>query len=266
MVDQIDDHVHCKGSTSLVATLSEKEKQELLWRAGIPVSIEVDEICQFHKKKFLENFSANQNCCADPFDVHTKYVKFQLREVDLLDSVDALSFLNKNIVPGTKLCNNCRIKLSQNIAAEKSKVLPDLDEEETKDTLSGSFCTPPDCAKEEINGLCSSMNLSPVVNKHRESTNISHGKRKLDDITNHIERKMKKALQLDPNIDLKEDKENSTLKEDLDILMAELKRKIDLSSSFSFKAKLLTLVPESWSLDKMKSYFGVSGHLCRKAN
>ena len=52
--------------------------------------------------------------------------------------------------------------------------------------------------------------------------------------------------------------------EDLNILTAEIKEKL-VSSTYSEKVKLLTLTPQSWSIDYTSNYFNVSRYLVRKS-
>lgn len=115
------------------------------------------------------------------------------------------------------------------------------------------------CSQYDLNSSIQNLGCSPlklVAQRDR----IGYGKRKLVQLTKITQNKMANALGVDAQV-LNEKGDNSEQccdsKQDLGRLMELVKLKFDVSS-VSEKLKLLTLVPDSWSIEKTQAYFSTS--------
>ena len=121
-------------------------------------------------------------------------------------------------------------------------------------------------SKEELNMSIDNLGCSPVkLIGHRDRG--GYGKRKLAQIGNAAQAKMASALRLDADT-LNGTVDASTQccqsKQDLETLMKLIKSKFDISSA-SKKLKLLTLVPDSWSIEATQVYFSTSQRSIKRA-
>ena len=99
------------------------EQAELLrLRSRIANFDDVIDVCNYHKKQFLDDFSNNfRYKCADPLAIHKSLVKTNLHEVSLEDFKKG--FFKYDILPGLKV-GNCWKKIStisENIDSEESE-------------------------------------------------------------------------------------------------------------------------------------------------
>lgn len=74
------------------------------------------QICQTHRKMYLQNYEKNKRTCADPYGTHKTKVKTSLRLVTLYTSVKFKKiFPETELGAGQKLCTNCRKKVADAI-------------------------------------------------------------------------------------------------------------------------------------------------------
>ena len=68
-----------------------------------------DTICHYHKCKYLDYYSAQYGrYCCDPFKKHKKFIKENLRALDLETCQDYLSAAFIKLIPGQQICVNCQ--------------------------------------------------------------------------------------------------------------------------------------------------------------
>ncbi|KAM9223639.1 ARL14 effector protein isoform 2-T5 [Leptosomus discolor] len=75
-------------------------------RTGITLS-ENNTICFHHAKIYIERFEDLQKSCCDPFNIHRKLSKKNLRAIDLDDATFLSAKFGRQFVPGWKLCPKC---------------------------------------------------------------------------------------------------------------------------------------------------------------
>lgn len=75
-------------------------------RTGITLS-ENSTICFHHAKVYIERFEDLQKSCCDPFNIHRKVSKKNLRAIDLDDATFLSAKFGRQFVPGWKLCPKC---------------------------------------------------------------------------------------------------------------------------------------------------------------
>ena len=94
---------------------------------------------------------------------------------------------------------------------------------------------------------------------------LSYGKNKLKRMKSEMQERLAHALDI-PQQELKTDDENDNYSKsnDLDRLVDLIQAKITVSSQKE-KAKLLTLAPESWSIQKVIKKFNVTEYIVKKA-
>lgn len=113
-------------------------------RTGITLS-ENNTICFHHAKIYIERFEDLQKSCCDPFNMHRKLSKKNLRAIDLDDAAFLSAKFGRQFVPGWKLCPKCMqiINGSMDVESEdrqRRKLDSDV-------CISISFPTPLKCCK-----------------------------------------------------------------------------------------------------------------------
>jgi len=88
-------------------------------------------VCSVDKEHFIRKLVGYQRKCCNPFNIHSNEAKKGLRVISRQQAKQwkATSKLNVNIVPGTKVCPICRVKLTQ---------LLKPDEQNKESSLTGS--------------------------------------------------------------------------------------------------------------------------------
>ena len=156
-----------------------------------------------------------------------------------------------NLKPGQKVCPSCDQKLR---FGEQSASSTD-EEFEPLTTVTSA-----------LNSTATMFGCSPVkVATISSRDKMAYGKRKLHEITKFTQQKVAKVLQI-PESSLNCSTKKFSISEckDCDKFIELLKQKCSVASRQE-QVKLLTLVPESWSIKKAVTEFEVSTHLMRKA-
>uniref|UniRef100_A0A8C0JDM0 ARF like GTPase 14 effector protein n=1 Tax=Chelonoidis abingdonii TaxID=106734 RepID=A0A8C0JDM0_CHEAB len=86
--------------------LSSSDLLLLQLRTGMTLS-ENNTICFHHAKIYIDKFEDLQKSCCDPFNVHRKVSKKNLRAIDLDDAAFLSAKFGRQFVPGWKLCPKC---------------------------------------------------------------------------------------------------------------------------------------------------------------
>lgn len=118
-----------------------------------------------------------------------------------------------------------------------------------------------------VSSVCAALQVSPW-NKDKHYRDSSHKqnaiKRKADIIRSSVINNLSSSLQVSVPFkkNLSEIEQHSL---DYDRLWSDLAEKIKISKSFSERKKLLTLVPSSWSREKVGQFFKVGDFIVRSA-
>lgn len=76
-------------------------------------------ICSHHHEKYLVRYSLSQKACVDPWKKHTSKVYLQVREINLELAKQSKPLCNNILVPGKKICQNCKFDLVNKIKKYK---------------------------------------------------------------------------------------------------------------------------------------------------
>lgn len=243
-----------------VSELSDEEKDLIRLRSGINLC-EFKNICSHHSYYFLNVFEKYQTICVDPLKKHKKPIKKSLRSVSLSFSKQLIA-KNIYIKPGQKLCSTCR-----NFCEEKIKIK--VSENETDDELMTELDSleSRNVSLSQTNTALDDLGLTPIkLHTLSSRSKGSYYKRKVDNVTKAVKRKILKALDYDVPSSDDEEEDTSMVKkaQDFDVMISLLKEKI-LSVGRSQKIQILTLAPESWSKEKVMKEFNVSEYMVRQA-
>ena len=197
-----------------------------------------------------------------------------------------------NLKPGQKVCPRCDTQMNvpsdspmyQETTFEHGSE-PSIELEESKDYFNSSFSlldSPPinsniynttseqesepsfelEDTKNYLNLSISLLDCSPVnSNIYKMREKVCYGKRKVLQVQDVVAKKVANVLNI---------AELSTIKDctkcsDLDKLIYLMNEKITNSNSKQEKIQILTLVPESWSIEKTVNEFGVTEYSVKQA-
>ena len=196
-----------------------------------------------------------------------------LREVTL-DLAKRMADIGRDIIPGSKLCPNCKIEFlnrttNESTADSDNTVEDDISIIETTISI--------DTLRSSLNSTLENIEISPFKTHAVASHSlIQHGRKKLQQSKvafnqkqDTIKSSIANLLEIEDNAlntssDGEADKDMKTKANDLDRLMSLLKEKINISKS-SDKIQLLTLVPTSWTYKRMVEEFSVTEYMVRCA-
>ena len=162
---------------------------------------------------------------------------------------------------GQKICPSCR-----NFCEEKTKITENESDDELMIELDSFESI--NVSLSQTNAALDNLGLTP--NKFHNFSSHSKGsfyKRKLEKVTKEVKKKISKALdyEIEMSEDEKEDKRNLIKKaKDFNKLVGLLKEKL-MSVGRSQKVQILTLVPESWSQEKVATEFQVTQYMVKQA-
>lgn len=254
----INEHCH-KTSYGLVSKklklINEFDdvEQKLL---KLRVSNDVISICEYHEKKFLLKYNHlfGKSCC-DILKAHKKRITSDLREIKLehLLLLKIPQYSDK-LIPGQSLCRNCYEKLF--VLETKSKVSSD-----TTDFLVDDY-VPLEEIQQKVDSACSLLGLSPACKIRKLTSEKRHTA--IEHKVHKVSEKLRKNLEL-----CFDHSESTSVLEKQDILDSEyadliktLKEKC-LIASKEEKVKIISLLPSSWSKEKIAREFQVSERLIR---
>lgn len=195
----------------------------------------------------LKNMNTCKKKCIDPLRQHLKAITKNLKTLSKedTDQLNVLSDISVSLIPGQKMCYNCWSKLN-------ALNIPSMEptEEVTMDFQPSEVST--------LNTSLKELGVSPVRTS-RVSNMSSYAKRKATEVNKALVMKISSACGVP----------SSTLEEcsnckDLDILMDLLKEKIAVSPR-NVQTQLLTLVPDSWTVEKVTEKFEVSPYMVKAA-
>ena len=234
-------------------------------------------VCEGHHQKFLKFFSCHARKCCDPFEDHKACVEKKKKIKSLLKDVtaelrDRAKLLRMYLVPGTKLCVACHVKIYKLIRQAELKftsvgqIVPTFESSpsiQSSQALSaGSGPSPTvnisasgqdEPYQESIEGLntwLSALGQSPISEKK-----LKKGKKYAEKSFMKIKAALSQYTE-----NLEDDSSSVALGE----IMQQLKEYIDNNNEQSKKILALSVLPKSWSISKIQEMFGVSEHLARK--
>nr|XP_033813764.1 uncharacterized protein LOC117366495 [Geotrypetes seraphini] len=229
-------------------------EQELIKRcSGLSTLSMESNIYTHHEALILTKFEFLQKNCCNLFRKQNHSNIKGLRPIDL-PAADHLKAITKHkFKAGQKLCPRCRQDLCVKLQDLSSpKFNSDSDD--------------PTNASENLNASFSPLGISPLkIQRIRKQNSLSYAKRKLSETHNAIADQIAVVGDLTP-ADMKAEPESGQCKKcsDYDILLTELKQKLELSSNRE-KIQILTLAPHSWTSEKTALEFGVSTRMVKKA-
>ena len=224
-------------------------------------------ICTFHKNKFLDNYSYIYKTCSDIFHVHKKPVRNQsLRQITYNWYLQAKRYDdNLDVIPGRKLCCNCRKRMENKFSENPDIILSsgsEIEDVQSQIEANSSLSS----LNDSLHTLGESRIKLHSVALERKT---GYGKRKLEKINDSVKSKLCKVLQLDDALPA-EKSENEEIGNEIQFafqsMISKIKNKIqDSSSTRAEKIQVLTMAPENWSRKKVSEVFGVSERLARDA-
>lgn len=222
-------------------------------------------LCRHHFDMYLKMFEINQKACCNLFSKHTKRVTAGLRIITLSLAQEIKKNLNVHVAPGMKYCDTCRkgyeMKLKEDADSSSSQSVQlsqqqeGSQEESLKDSQSsaqteGSQATSTysdqdaDLCLEKIQQIYDCLNLPAIkFEDRRPQSKRVYLKKKLEEASEVICKKMRLAYNLDENIDAIP--EEVLLKaRRFDEMMDAIKTKLEQDCRYSLKLQILTLVPQ----------------------
>ena len=107
----------------------------------------------------------------------------------------------------------------------------------------------------KLNETLTSIDCSPLK-KVRKDREVGYGKRKFTEAKDQLARSFSDVI---PGLD------NLTICNDCNVLMQQVKEKLDKCHTREERIQLLTLIPEHWSRERAVSFFNVTEYMVRTA-
>jgi len=206
------------------------------------------------KRGFFDKFNAGKYC-ADPYKRHKLRINKDLRNLnnDLISKHP-----NFKLTIDHKVCSNCKIllrttspepkrsELSTSTSPEKSDVESNTDIKELNKEYEMS----------ELNAIMPIINESPFK-KCRASVNPQYSKSKFMKLKTGVKRKIKVVTGQAVSSSENEDAEPEILQQ--------LKEKFNKETSRSEKLRILSVLPKSWSRQKIMKEFQCTQYIARQA-
>lgn len=189
-----------------------------------------------------KNWAVISARCCNPFKVeqHKKLSAKSLRNV-----TDWMCSLDLGIISGMKICDACRKKIHDKYKTDE--VLPCSSE-----NLDDSF-TDPQSSLQYLNKSLELMGESPL--KKKKFNVPSYTKKKLDKIKSSLKKNLlPESSQEEVIIEHSEDKSE---------IIQQLKEKFAQTTTKSEKMTILSILPMSWSCQKIEDEFGVTNYMAR---
>lgn len=99
-----------------------KEYKLLKYRIENFFKISGGDICDEHKRYYLDNYYKRKTICCNPYGIHKKYIKTDLRTIELHFCDEAIIHLMLKLEPGNKICIKCQRRINSEVAREKLKL------------------------------------------------------------------------------------------------------------------------------------------------
>lgn len=142
-----------------------------------------------------------------------------------------------------------------------------LSSSETEGVVTQDEFVPEDEAGKQLDDSLTTLGLTPIkATRLRTTDRIPYAKRKLKQMHEHSKELLSVSINVPASSMSSPQKDNHgcTAENDLDTLLAALKKKLE-GSTKAQKISLLTLAPESWSITKTATEFGVTEYIVRRS-
>ena len=207
------------------------------------------------------------SCCCDPFKLHRKKVISSLRVIT--DEIK-LRHPNLSLEKGQKLCVQCRKKieklpatatsLPESVPAQPSSSSTSGEEQSTaaidaEQSCEGTASEAEDHELQLLNLSLGSIEETPVRKRRFKSQHYLQKKVK------KVESTVRKKLELISGAPLPEISERADESE----LISQLRKKFSDTNLRSEKLTILTVLPQSWTLQKIQQEFAVTRYMARQA-
>ena len=237
------------------------DRRLLLQRSGLTDELTTKTqdatVCYHHEKYFVHKYPSLQKSCCDPFEKHPgRKRKGSLKVIDSENAEYLSQQLQKHIRPGQKLCPKCFMDV-QKFIEKNSGESADSSVDDPHVTVTSTEATA------AINTSLAESGFTPLKSVGTRDK-LSYAKRKIKE--SHESVRLQVASRFDiPVEDVEPGPSDQCHKcKDLDSLIELMKAKLAISSRHE-KIKVLTLTPESWTIDKTAAEFNVSKYLVKRA-
>lgn len=240
-------HKNAYGESKKIRQINELEEDDKLLLQVRLNNRTFECICDYHSAKMLQKYNhLFGNCCSDPFLIHKKGIRKSLREITI-EKYNEAKVKNITIIPGKSLCTNCWTRISDLSCASDSS---DLDYEPKSQTI------------ENVNIACQLLGESPLkVAKLSSDKRMTTITRKVEKVSKSLGKKLSTSFDV-PYVE--EDLFGKVVKlDEYSILINKLKEKMKQATSIKDKIKILSLLPSSWSKEKVMAEFGVSEYVVK---
>ena len=159
-----------------------------------------------------------------------------------------------NIIPGQKLCKQCKETAKENMKPAKN------DCENNKDDQDSSYLSK-DFDRSRFNSSAEALGFSPIKPVGKQDA-VSYAQNKAKSVKAGLNEKLANVIEIS-NKELNESSLNDcTNCKDLERLIVLIKEKLEISSPRD-QIKILTLTPESWSIRKTVQEYSVTEYKVR---
>ena len=210
----------------------------------------MSDICIHHEKKYISRYQATQRYCVNPFNTHGIQISKDLRNVD----EELTLFLN--IIPGQKLCKQCKETAKENMKAAKN------DCENNRDDQDPSYLSK-DFDRSRFKSSAEALGFSPIKPVGKQDA-VSYVQNKAKRMKAGLNEKQANVMEISNEELIESSLNDCTSCKDLERLIVLIKEKLEISSSRN-QIKILTLTPESWSIKKTVQEFGVTEYTVKCA-
>lgn len=256
-----------------ISELSADERTLLLRRSGFSnLCSSTSTVCSYHEQIFLAQYSFLERSCCDPCNLHPGSIrKKSLRVVDT-QAADAINQLFRSHVnPGQKLCPSCRKYTRTHVESaeedNESDEVMDLHDIVAESSRSDAHVVSNlvDQAQTTVNTSLTSAGFSPMKEKVSSRDKVKYGKRKATEVKEAAVSQLATVLRVQRDDIDRPPQEDCIKCADMQQLIADLKQKLTVTDSKEKKIKILTLAPQSWTVQRTTSEFAVSEYMVKKA-
>lgn len=255
----------------------------ILLRAGESYTENMDltcySICDHHFKFFVYKYSLNFKYCINIFNNHSNKISSNSREVTLEKSRQIKSRLDLDIRPGHRLCKKCRSFISNEIKTlnkrekelERSLSSEDEIEDKNEDHVVTPYTESPDASTSisEVANESAKRKLRTlgVEVPHFHQANSQSREKRIKNSFISAQKSLAQSMSQSFGVnEIKLLPESLTEKNKIDLksfyfLMDSLKKRLNEISCREEKLKLLTIVPEYWTVNETANFFNVTPYM-----
>lgn len=255
-------------------------------------NIESSFICNKHKHRYIDNYSAYRNQCCDPFEHHATPIRGGLRIISFAISNTYYKVSNKRLIPEDKFCKRCEQRVNEEIEKNITSQQPDRPhginlrerEEITLVSMNSELgdipCTPStssqsssgsefiSCSQGQatLQNICQQLGIRPIeLSKYSIPRKENLVVDLFVDIEGRLITKIKEAFNVDINLQVTP-VTNSYINDSVSLqhVLTALKARFQSSHSVSEKISILTAVPSNWTLDQCRKYFDCTSYMYNK--